>query len=196
MSMCTLGMAEEFRDDGIAFNALWPRTIIATAAVQNLLGGDEAMAALAQARAGRGRGPRDRHPPEPRVHRQPLPGRGRPRRGGITDMAAYSYGAAGGRADPGPVRRLRLGGPGAPARRLAEVCGAAAGLHDRERHHGRAPAGRAQPVSSSGAWQKSHLEPATGDRSTAGRIRTAQLRHVAPRRRGGDSVRLIQPAAA
>ena len=36
-------MAEEFRDDGIAVNALWPRTIIATAAVQNLLGGDEAM---------------------------------------------------------------------------------------------------------------------------------------------------------
>jgi citronellol/citronellal dehydrogenase len=44
MSMCTLGMAEEFRDDGIAFNSLWPRTIIATAAVQNMLGGDEAMA--------------------------------------------------------------------------------------------------------------------------------------------------------
>ncbi len=44
MSMCTLGMAEEFKDDGIAFNSLWPRTIIATAAVQNLLGGDEAMA--------------------------------------------------------------------------------------------------------------------------------------------------------
>ena len=44
MSMCTLGMAEEFRADGVAFNSLWPRTIIATAAVQNLLGGDEAMA--------------------------------------------------------------------------------------------------------------------------------------------------------
>ena len=44
MSMCTLGMAHEFRDAGVAFNALWPRTIIATAAVKNLLGGDEAMA--------------------------------------------------------------------------------------------------------------------------------------------------------
>jgi citronellol/citronellal dehydrogenase len=44
MSMCTLGMAEEFRGDGIAFNSLWPRTIIATAAIQNLLGGDAAMA--------------------------------------------------------------------------------------------------------------------------------------------------------
>jgi citronellol/citronellal dehydrogenase len=43
MSMCTLGMAEEFREEGIAFNSLWPRTIIATAAVQNLLGGEEAM---------------------------------------------------------------------------------------------------------------------------------------------------------
>jgi citronellol/citronellal dehydrogenase len=33
MSMCVLGMAEEFRRDGIAVNALWPRTVIATAAV-------------------------------------------------------------------------------------------------------------------------------------------------------------------
>jgi citronellol/citronellal dehydrogenase len=40
MSLCVLGMSEEFRKDGIAFNALWPRTVIATAAVQNLLGGD------------------------------------------------------------------------------------------------------------------------------------------------------------
>jgi citronellol/citronellal dehydrogenase len=44
MSLVTLGMAEEHREDGIAFNALWPRTLIATAAVQNLLGGDAAMA--------------------------------------------------------------------------------------------------------------------------------------------------------
>jgi citronellol/citronellal dehydrogenase len=44
MSLCALGMAAEFRDAGIASNTLWPRTLIATAAVQNLLGGDEAMA--------------------------------------------------------------------------------------------------------------------------------------------------------
>jgi citronellol/citronellal dehydrogenase len=44
MSLCTLGMAEEFKEDGIAFNALWPKTLVATAAVQNLLGGDAAMA--------------------------------------------------------------------------------------------------------------------------------------------------------
>ncbi len=43
MSLCVLGMAEEFRQDGIAVNALWPRTLIATAAVRNLLGGDEAI---------------------------------------------------------------------------------------------------------------------------------------------------------
>ncbi len=43
MSMCTLGMSAEFAAAGIAVNSLWPRTIIATAAVQNLLGGDEAM---------------------------------------------------------------------------------------------------------------------------------------------------------
>ena len=44
MSLCALGWAEEFREAGIASNALWPRTLIATAAVQNLLGGDAAMA--------------------------------------------------------------------------------------------------------------------------------------------------------
>jgi citronellol/citronellal dehydrogenase len=38
MSMCVLGMAEEFREDGIAFNALWPRTVIATAAIRVLDG--------------------------------------------------------------------------------------------------------------------------------------------------------------
>ena len=41
MSLCVLGMAGEFRDAGIAVNALWPRTAIATAAVRNLLGGDD-----------------------------------------------------------------------------------------------------------------------------------------------------------
>jgi citronellol/citronellal dehydrogenase len=41
MSMCVLGMAAEFKSKGVAVNALWPRTVIATAAVQNLLGGDE-----------------------------------------------------------------------------------------------------------------------------------------------------------
>jgi citronellol/citronellal dehydrogenase len=44
MTLCALGFAAEFRADGIASNALWPRTLIATAAVQNMLGGDEAMA--------------------------------------------------------------------------------------------------------------------------------------------------------
>ena len=43
MSMCVLGMAEEFRSAGIAFNALWPRTGIATAAIRFALGGDEGM---------------------------------------------------------------------------------------------------------------------------------------------------------
>ena len=43
MSMCVLGMAEEFKGTNIAVNALWPRTAIATAAVQNLLGGDDSI---------------------------------------------------------------------------------------------------------------------------------------------------------
>jgi citronellol/citronellal dehydrogenase len=100
MSMCTIGMAEEFRDDGIAFNALWPRTIIATAAVQNLLGGDEAMA-------------RSRRPELVADAAHAIATR--PSREctgnlflaedvlaeeGITDMAAYSYGAEA--ADPIP----------------------------------------------------------------------------------------------
>jgi len=38
MSMCVLGMAEEFRDHGVAVNALWPRTVIATAALTMIPG--------------------------------------------------------------------------------------------------------------------------------------------------------------
>src|SRR5215217_5183749 len=44
MTMITLGVAAAEAEAGIGANCLWPRTIIATAAVQNLLGGDEAMA--------------------------------------------------------------------------------------------------------------------------------------------------------
>lgn len=45
MSMCVLGWGEELKNDGIAANALWPRTTIATAAVENLLGGEAMVAA-------------------------------------------------------------------------------------------------------------------------------------------------------
>ena len=43
MSMCVLGMAGELKKDGIGVNALWPKTVIQTAAVQNLLGGSKIM---------------------------------------------------------------------------------------------------------------------------------------------------------
>ena len=43
MSMCVLGWGEELKEDGIAANALWPRTTIATAAVKYALGGDAMM---------------------------------------------------------------------------------------------------------------------------------------------------------
>jgi citronellol/citronellal dehydrogenase len=43
MSMCVLGMAREFKDEGIAFNALWPRTGIATAAIEFALTGEEGL---------------------------------------------------------------------------------------------------------------------------------------------------------
>lgn len=48
MTMLSLGMAEEFRSYGIAVNTLWPRTTIATAAVKNLLGGEEMVRASRQ----------------------------------------------------------------------------------------------------------------------------------------------------
>jgi citronellol/citronellal dehydrogenase len=44
MSLCTLGMAEELRGDGIAVNSLWPATIVATAAIRNVVGGEAGMA--------------------------------------------------------------------------------------------------------------------------------------------------------
>jgi citronellol/citronellal dehydrogenase len=43
MSMCVLGMAEEFRGRGVAFNALWPRTAIATAAMEFAITGPEGL---------------------------------------------------------------------------------------------------------------------------------------------------------
>ena len=43
MSLCVLGLAQELRPTGIAVNALWPRTLIATAAIRNLFGGDDAL---------------------------------------------------------------------------------------------------------------------------------------------------------
>ena len=50
MTMITLGVAADEAEAGVGANCLWPRTIIATAAVQNLLGGDEAMSARPRAR--------------------------------------------------------------------------------------------------------------------------------------------------
>jgi citronellol/citronellal dehydrogenase len=43
MSMCAYAMAEEFRGDGIAFNCLWPRTAVATAAIEFALAGQEGL---------------------------------------------------------------------------------------------------------------------------------------------------------
>ena len=43
MSMCMLGLSEELRADGIACNTLWPRTTIATAAIEFALGGEAVM---------------------------------------------------------------------------------------------------------------------------------------------------------
>ena len=48
MSMWVLGMSAEFAEKGVAFNALWPKTAIATAAVRNLLGGEKMINASRQ----------------------------------------------------------------------------------------------------------------------------------------------------
>lgn len=48
MSVWVLGMSAEFAEQGVAFNALWPRTTIATAAVRNLLGGEKMINASRQ----------------------------------------------------------------------------------------------------------------------------------------------------
>ena len=48
MSVWVLGMSAEFAEQGVAFNALWPKTAIATAAVRNLLGGEKMIAASRQ----------------------------------------------------------------------------------------------------------------------------------------------------
>jgi citronellol/citronellal dehydrogenase len=74
MSLCVLGLAGELRAQGIAVNALWPRTTIATAAIRNILGGDELMRASRQPRDPGGRGLRDLPQAVPRIH-GPLPDR-------------------------------------------------------------------------------------------------------------------------
>jgi citronellol/citronellal dehydrogenase len=48
MSLCVAGMSQEFARDGVAVNALWPKTGIATSAVQNMLGGETAIASCRQ----------------------------------------------------------------------------------------------------------------------------------------------------
>ena len=50
MSMCTLGMSEELKTQGIAVNSLWPRTMIDTSAVRNILGATLADKGLSQCR--------------------------------------------------------------------------------------------------------------------------------------------------
>ena len=42
-SYCTIGMAEEYRAKGVAVNALWPKKTIGTAAIKNVLGGEEVL---------------------------------------------------------------------------------------------------------------------------------------------------------
>ena len=107
MSLCALGFAAELREDGIASNALWPRTLIATAAVQNLLGGEAAME-------------RSRKPelyadaayavvtrPSRECTGNTYPLRGRPARGGRDRLRRLRL-RAGRRAAGGPVRGPRV----------------------------------------------------------------------------------------
>ena len=69
MSMCVLGMAGELKPQGIAVNALWPRTVIATAAVKNLLGGDEVISGSRKPEIMADAALRDPQRPSARLHR-------------------------------------------------------------------------------------------------------------------------------
>ncbi len=104
MTMVTLGVAADEADAPIAANTLWPRTLIATAAVQNLLGGDEAMAQGAHARDLRRLGARGPEARPARVHRQ-LVHRRRGAGGGGRDRPVQVPGRPVGRAGAGPVHR-------------------------------------------------------------------------------------------
>ena len=70
MSLVVLGLAGELRGKGIAVNALWPRAIIATAAIKNLLGGERVDADGAHAGDHGGRGLRDLPKAREKLHRQ------------------------------------------------------------------------------------------------------------------------------
>ena len=69
MSLCVLGMAEEFRAQGVAVNALWPRTAIDTAAIALIAGEETRRRRTRRASNRRRRRPRHPHPSQPRVHR-------------------------------------------------------------------------------------------------------------------------------
>ena len=104
MSMCVLGMSEEFREAGVAVNALWPRTVIATAALAMIPGVE--CQKLPQAGDRRRRGARDPDARQPRVHRQLLPRRrGARRRRGDGPLPLRR--GAGRSAPPRPLPRRR-----------------------------------------------------------------------------------------
>ena len=91
MSMLALGWAAEFADAGIASNTLWPESLIATAAVANIIG-DDRDAAGAHARDHGRRRDRDRDPSGQARHGQRLHRRRRAARCGVTDLSKYGGG--------------------------------------------------------------------------------------------------------
>ena len=107
MSLLALGWAEELKEDGIASNALWPRTLIATAAVQNLLGGDAAMAVSRKPELYADAAYVDPHPRQHDVHRQHLPLRGRPEGRGHHRLRPVRI-RLGFEPSGGPLRRPRV----------------------------------------------------------------------------------------
>ena len=103
MTILTLGVAADEAQHGVAANCLWPRTMIATAAVENLLGGDEMLGPLPRPADHGRRRPRDPRPRPGRLHRERLPRR----RAAGPDRRDRPVGVRGrrGRASARPVRR-------------------------------------------------------------------------------------------
>ena len=113
MSLAVLGLAEELKGDGIAVNALWPRTTIATAAIRNVLGGEAVRAHEPHARHRRRRGLPGVPEARARLHRALPHRRQLPLRGGRRARFCPLQRGAGGAAG---ARLLRAGRASAPAR--------------------------------------------------------------------------------
>ena len=145
MSLCVLGMAREFAGDGIAVNALWPRTAIATAAIEFAGRQRGAAQVLPQTRDRRGCGARDPERNEPRPH-GPVPDRRR----GACRGRRHRLRSLPGRTRRSACARLLPRRPGAIYKARGEATGLRPRLRPREGNDGHHRGGGREPRRRSG----------------------------------------------